>query len=149
MADHRFFALTLLVCAILLSTTGELFLKKGMTSIGGIEFTVAGLFRTFTNWQVLLGFSLFFAGALVWLKVLSIADLSWAYPMLALGYPLVVFSSFLFLGEPVTVQRVLGSALILAGVYVMFHSWDPSQARPAIVDTFDGDTAAAPPVARR
>jgi drug/metabolite transporter (DMT)-like permease len=43
--------------------------------------------------------------------------------MLALGYPIVVFGSLIFLGEPVGLQRVLGSLLILAGVYVMYHSW--------------------------
>ncbi len=136
MADHRLFALGLLVGAILLSTTGELFLKKGMIACGGIEFTVTGLIRTFTTWQVLLGFFLFFAGALVWLKVLSIADLSWAYPMLALGYPLVVFSAFVFLGEPVTLQRVIGSLMILGGVFVMYQSWevrgDPKPTAPPV-----------------
>ena len=119
----RFIVFLLLVVAILFSTTGELFLKKGVTIAGGFEFTVVGFARTFTTWQVLAGFALFFTGALIWLKVLSSADLSWAYPMLALGYPIVVLGSLVFLGEPVSLQRVLGSLLILAGVYVMYHSW--------------------------
>jgi multidrug transporter EmrE-like cation transporter len=119
----RLFAFGLLVVAILLSTTGELFFKKGMDEIGGIRFTLAGLTKTFLTWQVLLGFALFFSGAVVWLKVLSLADLSWAYPMLALGYPLVVLESRVFLGEPVNAQRVAGSLVILAGVYLMYHSW--------------------------
>lgn len=134
MTDHpRLFTLGLLIVAITLSAAGEVFLKKGMTAIGGIEFTVPGLWRAFTCWQVLLGFTLFFSGALVWLKVLSVADLSWAYPMLALGYPLVVLSAFLFLGEPLSLQRVIGSVVILTGVYVMFHSWEeprPLKASP-------------------
>ena len=119
----RVIAFLLLLLAIGFSTTGELFLKKGITLAGGFEFSLPGLVRTFTTWQVLAGFVLFFTGALVWLKVLSLVDLSWAYPMLALGYPIVVLGSLVFLGEPVSLQRVLGSLLILAGVYVMYRSW--------------------------
>jgi drug/metabolite transporter (DMT)-like permease len=75
------------------------------------------------TWQVLLGFALFFTGAVVWLKVLSLADLSWAYPMLALGYPLVVIESRVLLGEPVDAARIIGSLVILAGVAIMYASW--------------------------
>ncbi len=124
MTDHpRLIAFGLLIVAILLSTTGELFFKMGMDAIGGIEFNVPGLVRTFLTWQVLLGFALFFSGALVWLKVLSMADLSWAYPMLALGYPLVVLESRLILGEPVNAQRFVGALVILGGVAIMYFSW--------------------------
>jgi multidrug transporter EmrE-like cation transporter len=124
MTEHpRLIAFALLIVAILFSTTGELFFKKGMTVMGGLEFTVPGLVRTFMTWQVLVGFVLFFTGAMVWLKVLSLADLSWAYPMLALGYPLVVFESRVLLGEPVGVARFIGSLVILAGVAIMYASW--------------------------
>jgi len=124
MTEHpRVIAFLLLVVAILFSTTGELFFKKGMDAIGGLEFTVPGLVRTFTAWQVLVGFVLFFTGSMVWLKVLSMADLSWAYPMLALGYPLVVIESRYLLGEPVNAQRIVGSLVILGGVAIMYTSW--------------------------
>ncbi len=124
MTEHpRVIAFGLLVVAILFSTTGELFFKKGMTAVGGLEFTLPGLVRTFMTWQVLLGFALFFTGAVVWLKVLSLADLSWAYPMLALGYPLVVIESRVLLGEPVDAARIIGSLVILAGVAIMYASW--------------------------
>jgi multidrug transporter EmrE-like cation transporter len=126
MTDTRLLPFLFLVVAVLLSTTGELFFKKGMDAIGGIEFTLPGLVRTFLTWQVLVGFVLFFAGSIVWLKVLSLVDLGWAYPMLALGYPLVVVESSLLLGEKWDPQRLLGSLVILAGVFIMYHSWSGS-----------------------
>jgi multidrug transporter EmrE-like cation transporter len=125
MLEHpRLLAFGLLVVAILFSTTGELFFKMGMDAIGGLDFSVPGLVTAFLTWQVLLGFALFFTGAVVWLKVLSLADLSWAYPMLALGYPLVVLESRVLLGEPVSAQRLLGSVVILGGVWLMYSSWE-------------------------
>jgi drug/metabolite transporter (DMT)-like permease len=113
----------ILVVAILLSGTGELFLKRGMNRVGELSFTVPKLIETFTTWEVLLGFALFFGGSLFWLKVISRADLSWAYPMLALGYVFVVLGSRFFLGEPVSAQRWLGTFVILVGVVIMYTSW--------------------------
>jgi multidrug transporter EmrE-like cation transporter len=112
-----------LLVAIGFSTTGELFLKMGMNRIGHLQFSVRMLTKTFTTWQVIVGFLLFFIGAVFWLWVISRADLSWAYPMLALGYVLVVFESRLLLGESVTGQRWLGTLVVLLGVTIMYGSW--------------------------
>lgn len=112
-----------LIVAIAFSTTGELFLKIGMQRVGHLSFQLPLLIRTFTTWQVLLGFGLFLIGSVFWLWVISRADLSWAYPMLAMGYVLVVLESRLFLGEPVGAQRWLGTLVILVGVTIMYGSW--------------------------
>ena len=123
--DARLVVFLTLVVAILFSTTGELFLMLGMKRVGELTFDVTTLVRTFTMPQIIFGFVLFFTGALFWLRVLGSEGtaLSWAYPMLALGYPLVVLESRLLLGEPVTAQRWLGTLVILLGVTIMFGSW--------------------------
>ncbi|MFQ5460771.1 MAG: hypothetical protein ACE5EL_08260, partial [Anaerolineae bacterium] len=73
-----------LVVAILFSTTGELFLKAGMGRVGDLHLSPAPLLRALTHPMVVLGFALFGVGAVFWLWVISRADLSWAYPMLAM-----------------------------------------------------------------
>jgi multidrug transporter EmrE-like cation transporter len=112
-----------LLVAIAFSTTGELFLKMGMERVGELHFERALLARTFTTWQVLVGFLFVFVGAVFWLWVISRADLSWAYPMLALGYVLVVLESRILLDEPVSGQRWAGTLVILLGVSIMYGSW--------------------------
>ncbi|PGH57341.1 hypothetical protein CRT60_12910 [Azospirillum palustre] len=60
------------------------------------------------------GFSL-----LVWLRVLSRADASFAYPFLAFGFALVALAGWWVLGEPMTVRRLVGTTIIVAGVIVL------------------------------
>lgn len=115
--------LLLLIPAILLSTTGELFFKMGMNRVGGFEFKPAALRavlpRVVFNPLIWLGFIGFGLGAVFWLGVLSRVPLSLAYPILALSYFVVVVEAWLFLRERVTWQRFLGVLIIVVGVVIV------------------------------
>jgi multidrug transporter EmrE-like cation transporter len=113
--------LTLLV-AITLSASGEMFLKAGMNEVGELHPSLPILVRTFTTPEILVGFALFGAGAVFWLRVLSVVDLSWAYPMLALGYLPVLFASRELLGEEVSLQRWIGAVVVIVGVTILYRS---------------------------
>jgi drug/metabolite transporter (DMT)-like permease len=119
-------AFFLLLIAISMSTTGELMLKTGMNQVGVLHLTpdqfVVTLIRAFTNPFVLAGFALIFGGSIFWLAVISRVELSWAYPMLSLGYVLVVLLSWLFLNESVTPLRLVGVAIICLGVFIVSRS---------------------------
>jgi multidrug transporter EmrE-like cation transporter len=58
----------------------------------------------------------------VWLAALSKAPVSVAYPMLSLGYVVVAAVSAMWLGESLTLAKVLGIALICAGVVLVSRS---------------------------
>lgn len=53
--------------------------------------------------------------ALAWFIALSHFDLSAVYPFLSLTFVLVLFLRAPFFGEPVTVAKVVGVVLVLAG----------------------------------
>ena len=80
----------LLLIAICLTVSGEVLLKLGMNAVradvGAFSASLPVLLRTFTDWRVVLGFALIFSGVLFWLGVISRADFSFAYPLLALSY---------------------------------------------------------------
>jgi len=59
------------------------------------------------------------ASVCVWLAALSKAPVSTAYPMLSLGYVVVAAISVAWLGEVMTPGKVLGIALICAGVVLV------------------------------
>lgn len=113
----------LLLVAICCSVTGEMLLKYGMNQVGAISLQpsliVQNLISTFTQPAVLGGFALIFGGSLFWLVILSRVHLSFAYPLLSLGYILVVILSWMFLSEPVSIQRFAGVLVICAGVVVV------------------------------
>lgn len=114
-------ALLWLIPAMLFSTTGELFLKRGMNEIGAFDFvsvsTIAPmLIKIFTNPNIWIGFIGFGGGSIFWLSVISRVPLSLAYPMLALSYVIVVVESWIFLGEGLNPLRVAGSLVVGLGV---------------------------------
>jgi len=74
------------------------------------------LFKSIPFWTGMLCYA---ASICVWLAALSKAPVSTAYPMLSLGYVVVAAASVLWLGESMTVPKVLGIALICAGVVLV------------------------------
>jgi len=114
----------LLVIAICFSVTGETLLKMGMNEIGVMNLSNLGptLLRCASNPKIILGFTGFGVGAIFWLSVISQADLSWAYPMLSLGYILVLLASAFILREEVTTIRWVGAVVICLGVILISRS---------------------------
>jgi len=111
----------LLVVDILMVVAGQFLIKHGVGQVGKfgemgvVKFLVSALF----NIHVLSGIALYALSALVWLALLSRVDLSVAYPMLSLGYVLVVLVAWAFLGEPMTWWKALGVVLIGLGVWLV------------------------------
>jgi len=116
----------LLLIAISLTVSGEVLLKLGMNQVraevGAFGPSLPVLIRTFTEWRVVIGFGLIFSGALFWLGVISRADFSFAYPLLALSYVVAMIPARYILHEDVTLNRVLGAVIVVVGAIVI--SWE-------------------------
>ncbi len=119
-------AFVLLFVSIFLAVVGQLLLKRGMWTVGIVYFHWSKLWptflKTFSNFYVLSGFTLFVLSALLWLTVLSRLDISKAYPMVALGYILVLLASkwgIIITQEAVSPIRWIGALVICFGVYLI------------------------------
>ena len=113
----------LLLIAICLTVTGEVLLKLGMNivraDVGAFTASLPVLVRTFSEWRVVLGFVLIFSGALFWLGVISRADFSFAYPLLALSYVVALLPAHFVIGEQITPQRIVGAVVVVAGALII------------------------------
>jgi multidrug transporter EmrE-like cation transporter len=78
--------------------------------------SVVILFKSLPFWTGMLCYA---ASVCVWVAALSKAPVSTAYPMLSLGYVVVAAVSVAWLGETLTPAKVLGIALICAGVVLV------------------------------
>lgn len=112
---------TLLVISIGLAVAGQLAMKAGMKKVGEIkkgDFKHPGdlIVRVLKSFWAVMGVVLYAVSALFWLVVLSRVNLSVAYPMVAAGYVVVVFYSWLVFKEPVKWFSWIGLVLIVAGV---------------------------------
>src|SRR5215813_10469627 len=110
-----------LFVAICVQTLGDVFLTKGMKSVGEVntldpvELFNIGL-QVFTNpliWLGVLLLGLFFG---LYLAALSWADLSFVLPVTAFGYAMNAFWAWRYIGEHVSVTRWIGTIIICVGV---------------------------------
>lgn len=117
----------IVITAICFSVSGELLLKSGMNSVGVLGFSNfwPTLGKVIGNPRILGGFGLVGIGAVFWLAAISRAPLSWAYPMLSIGYLLILLFSAIALKEPVAPLRWVGALVICLGIVLVFRSGAP------------------------
>jgi len=118
--------LVLVLIAVVLASFGQIAMKYGMNMVGPLgsgAAIVLGLIKAiFTPW-VFAGFFLYLVSSFIWLMVLKQAKLSYAYPLIASGYIVVMFLSWLFLGDRnIPPIRYLGVVLICLGVVFVARS---------------------------
>jgi drug/metabolite transporter (DMT)-like permease len=115
--------LVMVFAMVVCATTGDSLLKRGMSQVGPVSLTQAGLFQAFrgamtsgTIWFAIL----FLIGFMISnMTVLSWADYSYVMPASAMGYAAVTLVGVVFLGETVSPRRWLGVALICLGVFLV------------------------------
>ena len=59
-----------------------------------------------------------FLASLAWMAAMTKFDLSHAYPFMSLNFVIVLFLSAWLLSEPMTLSKIIGIALIVAGTIV-------------------------------
>lgn len=107
-----------------LSSLGQILLKGGVSTIelkGGFGSLLSFGIDCVRNYAIVLGLVCYALGTFLWLMVLKLLDLSVAYPMISLTYPVVVFLSFLVFGEPVTLRQMIGIVAIIIGVSLVYR----------------------------
>lgn len=124
-SEHRLRLKTLLMILIMVicANAGDLMLKHGMTQIGAVPFTTAGLQHAFlltiTNETIWLAIVFLIGFTVSYMLLMSWADYSYVMPAGAFGYALLTFLAVMFLHEQVTPRRWVGVALICIGVLLV------------------------------
>jgi len=104
--------LLVLFCA-LLGATAQIMLKKGM-----IDFSWKYIFY---NFSLFFGVFLYGSAFILYNITLKFEDVSLVYPIIACSYIFVVILAYFFLKEPLSLNKFIGSVMIVSGVYMI--SW--------------------------
>lgn len=110
--------------SVVLSALAQITMKFGM-SRPTVQSVFHGSDRIDLIWTVgtspgvLGGLALYVLSVVFWLTVLARLDVSQAYPFVGLGFLITMTFGFLFLGEPLGLQKVVGTALVAAGVFLV------------------------------
>lgn len=111
---QRNIALFMLLLTVIFNAIGQILFKTAR-----FEHPDTSLMSMFLYRETWLGFILYGLSAVCWLWVLSRTQLSFAYPVLALSFPIVVALSAVFFDEYITFFRWLGVAVIVLGVSLL------------------------------
>jgi drug/metabolite transporter (DMT)-like permease len=111
--------LVMVACA----NAGDLMLKRGMTAIGAVQLSLAGLehafFLTVSSGTIWLAIFFLIGFTACYMMLMSWADYSYVMPAGAFGYALLTFLAVVFLHENVSPRRWIGVALICMGVLLV------------------------------
>ncbi|MFH1210528.1 MAG: EamA family transporter [archaeon] len=108
-----------IIVAVLLMATAQLLMKRG---VSGLTINLSNISSLIFNPYLVLGLLSLFVGTVIYLSALSKSDLSYAYPILSLGYIFVAFASMFFLGEHLSLVRWAGILTVCFGVFLMSRS---------------------------
>ena len=106
---------------------GQLILKWRIVKYGAIpDINIEKLFfflTLFTDPFILSGLVSAFIASLFWMATMTKLDISVAYPFITAGLTVTtVILAMIFLNEPVSLNKILGIILIIAGIFVMSQS---------------------------
>jgi multidrug transporter EmrE-like cation transporter len=118
--------LPLILLGVLLNAGAQLLIKEGMRRIGYFEFAWVNVMpiglQVAANPFILAGLVSYVISVGVWILVLSRVEVSYAYPMLSVGYIVNAVAAYYLFQEQLSLPRVTGILIIVAGVYLITRS---------------------------
>ena len=109
-------AIPLILAGVLLNALAQICLKKGLQAAGGMQVAAGPLFRLMLEPWILAGLACYAVSVVVWLGALSLVQVNYAYPFLALGFIANAIMARAFLGEAMTPLRWVALGIIVVGV---------------------------------
>jgi multidrug transporter EmrE-like cation transporter len=116
----------LILTGVLLNAAAQLLLKAGTNAVGHFEFHLdnvlpVGMKLAFEP-HIAGGMVCYVVSLVVWIMALSRVPVSVAYPMLSIGYVVNAVVAYYWLGEQVSVMRLVGIGVIVLGVFIVARS---------------------------
>lgn len=122
----NYVVLALIFLDVVLNVAGQLSLKYGMSQFGNFSLSLSTLppifLRAAINPNILLGLVCYGLGFMVWLIVLAKAEVSYAYPLISLGYVFTAILARVLFGEAVSFTRMAGILVTCLGVFLVARS---------------------------
>ncbi len=115
----------LILISVFLGAIGQVLVKYGAVNLQ-LNFSGAYLLPSILsilkNLPVMCGILSYGISFLLWIKVLSKVELSYAYPMVSIGYVLIMFFSYFLFKENISMIRIAGVICIIIGVVLVARS---------------------------
>ncbi|MEY7999646.1 SMR family transporter [Clostridium sp. Mt-5] len=117
--------ISLILVSVFLGAIGQVLVKYGAVNLQlnfTIKYLLPSILAILKNIPVMFGIISYGLSFLLWIKVLSKVELSYAYPMVSLGYIVTMLFSYFLFKENISFIRVLGVGFIIVGVILISRS---------------------------
>lgn len=104
-----------------LGICGQLLLKSGMMRLG-VRTGSAFITGIITSPWVIGGLAVYGTGVIFWMLALSYFEISYVYPFASLSYIGIILGSYFIFKERLNLMRLMGIAMIIAGVLITSQS---------------------------
>ena len=112
-----------LLCAwallVAIETVGQLSLRTAGTRVGAFTPDLASILAALATPWLWVGLGCYLGAFTVWMHILEKSALSAAFPTSAITFVTVMLASWAVLGEPMGWSKLLGSAIIVAGILLL------------------------------
>ena len=116
-------AFALILTGVLLNAAAQLLLKAGTNAIGHFEFHLENILpigmKVAVQPFIMGGMACYAVSLVIWIMALSRVPVSLAYPMLSIGYVVNAAVAYYWLGEDISLQKLLGIGCIIIGVVLV------------------------------
>lgn len=115
----------LILVSVFLGAVGQVLVKYGAVNLQlnfAVKALIPSILGILKNGPVMLGTISYALSFLIWIKVLSKVELSYAYPMVSIGYILTMFFSYFLFKENISLIRIAGVGFIIIGVILVAKS---------------------------
>ena len=121
--DQKIPGVLIILAAVLLMVSAQLIFKNRLSFHGEMSLVpselLSYLMKMILDWKAWLAGCITVASALLWYVAVSRVPLSFAFPIAALSYPLIMIGSAIFFQEGITVAKIVGNTLIISGVLIV------------------------------
>ena len=106
------------------NVTGQIIFKKSTNAVDagkmrGISGHVSYIQEVLAKNSIWIGFSFQVLCVATWILALAQADLSFVFPVGSIQYILVLFSTYIFLGEKIDRMKLAGTLLVITGIVLI------------------------------
>ncbi|SDE22526.1 SMR family transporter [Sporomusa acidovorans] len=111
--------LSIILLSVFLGAVGQIGLKYGALRLAD---TGSLWEKALAAWPLIAGLAVYGVSTLLWIYALRTVELSYAYPLISLGYVLVFIASYFLFHESISMLRLGGLLLILSGIVLVAKS---------------------------
>ena len=107
------------VLLLAVETLGQVSLKFAGARVGAFELNRHSIFAALSTPWLWLGLACYLGQFVIWMRILEKSRLSRAFPTSAIAFVAIMIASKAIFGDPMGWEKILGSAIIVAGILLL------------------------------